>query len=344
MEIKFCKNRINLIHSFGISRSSNDYYDIIYIYIIDGDIIARGEAAPSKRYHESTELILSVLEKGLNVPESSSSKEHLWDFLKPQLKGILSLEAAVNMAVWDWRAQKEKVPLFNLFGFKDEILPKTSYTIAIGELNEIDEKLEESENCSILKVKLGTPDNDKEIISRIRKKTDKLIRVDANEGWDYEMAKSMAFWLADRNVEFIEQPFSAINLKDTKRLKSISPLPLIADENSISSTDLNGLVDCFDGINIKLMKCGSFDEALKMIDLAKKLELKIMLGCMVESSVGITAAAHLSSACDFIDLDGNLLIKDDPYDGVKIEDGHLKLSSLKEGLGLNLKQKKSGLF
>ena len=147
MEIKFCKNRINLIHSFGISRSSNDYYDIIYVYILDGDIIARGEAAPSKRYHESIELILSILKKGLNVPESSSSKEHLWDFLKPQLKGISSLEAAVNMAVWDWRAQKEKVPLFNLFGFKDEILPKTSYTIAIGELNEIDERLEESKKC-----------------------------------------------------------------------------------------------------------------------------------------------------------------------------------------------------
>ncbi|MFL3013152.1 MAG: dipeptide epimerase [Candidatus Neomarinimicrobiota bacterium] len=344
MEIKFCKNRINLIHSFGLSRSSNDYYDIIYVYILDGDIIARGEAAPSKRYKESSELILSVLNRGIKVPESSNSKEHLWGYLKPQLKGISSLEAAVNMAVWDWRAQKEETPLFNLFGFKDEILPKTSYTIAIGELNEIDEKLEESEKCSILKVKLGTPDKDKEIIRRIRKKTDKLIRVDANEGWDYEMAKSMAFWLADRNVEFIEQPFSVVNLKDTKRLKSVSPLPLIADENSISSNDLNGLVDFFDGINIKLMKCGSFDEALKMIGLAKNLKFKIMLGCMVESSVGITAAAHLSSACDFIDLDGNLLIKDDPYDGVKIENGHLKLSPLKEGLGLNLKQKKIGLL
>ena len=123
MEIKFCKNRINLIHSFGISRSSNDYYDIIYIYIIDGDIIARGEAAPSKRYNESAELILAVLNRGLKVPESSGSKENLWDFLKPQLNGISSLEAAVNMAVWDWSAQKEKLPLFNLFGLKDEILP-----------------------------------------------------------------------------------------------------------------------------------------------------------------------------------------------------------------------------
>ena len=173
MEIKFCKNRINLIHSFGISRSSNDYYDIIYVYIIDRDIIARGEAAPSKRYNESSELILSILKRGLKVPQSSNSKQHLWAFLKPQLKGISSLEAAVNMAVWDWSAQKEKVPLFNLFGFKDEILPKTSYTIAIGELNEIDEKLEESEKCSILKVKLGTPNNDKEIISKIRARTDK---------------------------------------------------------------------------------------------------------------------------------------------------------------------------
>ena len=114
MEIKFCKNRINLIHSFGISRSSNDYYDIIYIYIIDGDIIARGEAAPSKRYNESTELILSVLEKELNVPESSSSKEHLWDFLKPQLKGISSLTANCIIIILATQKNKISCPVTNV--------------------------------------------------------------------------------------------------------------------------------------------------------------------------------------------------------------------------------------
>ena len=112
MKLSFSKNRINLIHSFGISRSSNDYYDIIYVYIIDGDFIGRGEAAPSKRYGESSELILSVLESGIQVPENYHSREHLWDFLKPQLRKIASLEAAVNMAVWDLSTQKQNIPLY----------------------------------------------------------------------------------------------------------------------------------------------------------------------------------------------------------------------------------------
>ena len=344
MKLSFSKNRINLIHSFGISRSSNDYYDIIYIYIKDGDLIGRGEAAPSKRYGESSELLLSVLENGIQVPENYQSKEHLWGFLRPQLRKIASLEAAVSTAVWDLSAQKQNIPLYKLFGFENTTLPKTSYTISIGELDELDSKLEESRKCSILKVKLGTPFNDKEIIKKIRRRTDKLIRIDANEGWDYKTAKKMVFWLADQNVEFIEQPFPALNLNDTKMLRSISPLPLVADENSVTSNDLDALEGVFDGINIKLMKCGSLDEALKMIQLAKKLDFKIMLGCMVESSVGITAAAHLSSQCDYVDLDGNLLIKDDPYNGVKVDSGRLKLSSSKTGLGIELKKKKPGLL
>ena len=344
MKFSFSKNRINLIHSFGISRSSNDYYDIIYVYIIDGDFIGRGEAAPSKRYGESSELILSVLESGIQVPENYQSREHLWGFLKPPLRKIASLEAAVSMAVWDLSTQKQNIPLYKSFGFENENLPKTSYTISIGKLDELDSKLEESKKCSILKVKLGTPHDDKEIIRQIRLRTDSLIRIDANEGWDYKTAKKMVFWLADQNVEFIEQPFPALNLEDTKKLRSISPLPLVADENSVTSNDLNTLKEAFDGINIKLMKCGGLDEALKMIQLAKKLDFKIMHGCMVESSVGITAAAHLSSQCDYVDLDGNLLIKDDPYNGVKIDSGHLKLSSIKPGLGIELKTKKLGLL
>ena len=344
MKLSFSKNRINLIHPFGISRSSNDYYDIIYIYILDGDFIGRGEAAPSIRYGESSELLLSVLENEIQVPENYKSREHLWGFLKPQLRNITSLEAAVNMAVWDLSTQKKNIPLYKSFGFENTTLPKTSFTISIGKLDKLDSKLEESKKCSILKVKLGTPHDDKEIIRQIRLRTDSLIRIDANEGWDYKTAKKMVFWLADQNVEFIEQPFPALNLEDTKKLRSISPLPLVADENSVTSNDLNTLKEAFDGINIKLMKCGGLDEALKMIQLAKKLDFKIMLGCMVESSVGITAAAHLSSQCDYVDLDGNLLIKDDPYNGVKIDSGRLKLSSIKPGIGIELKKKKLGLL
>ena len=170
------------------------------IYIIDGDFIGRGEAAPSERYGESSELLLSLLENGIQVPENYQSREHLWSCLKPQLRKIASLEAAVNMAIWDLSAQKQNIPLYKSFGFENITLPKTSYTISIGKLDELDSKLEESKKCSILKVKLGTPHNDKEIIRQIRFRTDNLIRIDANEGWDYETAKKMVFWLADQNI------------------------------------------------------------------------------------------------------------------------------------------------
>ena len=147
----------------------------------------------------------------------------------------------------------------------------------------------------------------------------------------------MCKWLADQNVEFIEQPFKAQNLGDTAKLRDVSPLSIIADENSIKSSNIPDIAHAFDGINIKLMKCGSLFEAKKMIDLARKYDMKIMLGCMVESSIGITAMSNLSPQVDFADLDGNLLIDNDPYTGVKVVDGKLKLPS-GNGLGLTLNQ------
>ena len=344
MEIKYTTYRINLKHSFGISRSSYDYYDIVYFYIVDGGIIGRGEAAPSKRYNETTEKILSVLDEGILLPEYCENADQLWNDIKPQLSGISALEAAANMAIWDWRGQKENKAVHDILGFNIDELPSTSYTISIGDMSELDEKIELSNPYSILKVKLGTPNNDKEIISQIRQYTSKLIRVDANEGWTIENAKEMSYWLADRNVEFIEQPFKAKMLNETRMLKEFSPLPLFADENSIVSADIPEIVDCFDGINIKLMKCGGIDEALNMIKVAKKLNMKIMLGCMVESSVGITAAAHIASMVDVVDLDGNLLISNDPYVGVSIKDGNLILSANEIGMGLSLTNKKEGLL
>ena len=344
MEIKYTTYRINLKHSFGISRSSHDFYDIVYFYIVDGEIIGRGEAAPSKRYNETTEKIISVLDKGILVPENFEDANQLWEYMRPQLEGISALEAAVNMAIWDWRGQKENKAVHDILGFNVSKLPRTSYTISIGDMSELDEKIELSNPYSIIKVKLGTPNNDKEIISQIRQRTDKLIRVDANEGWTLDNAKEISYWLADRNVEFIEQPFKAKMLNKTRSLKEFSPLPLFADENSLVSSDIPKIVDCFDGINIKLMKCGGLDEALKMIEIAKHFDMQIMLGCMVESSVGITAAAQLASEAVAVDLDGNLLIDNDPYKGVEVIEGRLHLSPNNYGMGLSLSKQEEGLL
>ena len=204
-------------------------------------------------------------------------------------------------------------------------------------------KIEDAKPYHILKVKLGLSlEHDKLIIQAIRKETDKVIRIDANEGWDLASGIEMSYWLADHNVEFIEQPFKSSNLTDTAELRSKSPLPIIADENSLNSKDIPQIDGVFDGINIKLMKCGSLFEAIKMVEMAREREMKIMLGCMIESSVAITAAAHLSPLVDYADLDGNLLISNDPYVGVKVEDGKLILPN-SNGMGVSLDKSSSNL-
>ena len=340
MELDYKVYRIHLNHTFGISRSKNDWYDIIILFLIDGGFVGRGEAAPSIRYNETSDRILSVLKNKITLPDDCSDREIIWNHILPKLEGIKALEAAFSMALWDWWGQKTQKPISDLLSIDSSNLPLTSYTIAIGDLDEIGQKVDEAEPYSILKVKLGTPDKDKEIIKEIRKITDKLIRVDANEGWYPSEALKMCNWLVEQNVEFVEQPFPADQLEQTKILKDKSPLDIYADENSIFSNDIYNIKEAFDGINIKLMKCGSLEEGKKMIDIAKQFNLKVMLGCMVETSIGITAASHLAGEVDVADLDGNLLINNDPYTGVKVVNGQLVLpSSYGTGLILNSKNK-----
>ena len=337
MNLDYTTYRIICSHPFGISRSTHTYYDIVYIYISDGEYIGRGEAAPSVRYDESTNQIITHLKSIDNIDNNLNLEEGAF-WCKKNSNGISSLEAALSTAWLDLWTKKNNRRISTYFNSGKNML-YTSFTIAIGDLDLIPKKIEEAKLYNILKIKLGINEqHDKNIIKLIRKATDKIIRVDANEGWDLDTGKKMCKWLADHNVEFVEQPFKAQNLGDTAKLRDVSPLPLIADENSIKSSNIPDIAHAFDGINIKLMKCGSLFEAKKMIDLARKYDMKIMLGCMVESSIGITAMSNLSPQVDFADLDGNLLIDNDPYIGVKVVDGKLKLPS-GDGLGLTLNQK-----
>ena len=337
MNLDYTTYRIICSHPFGISRSTHTYYDIVYIYISDGEYIGRGEAAPSVRYDESTNQIITHLKSIDNIDNNLNLEEGAF-WCKKNSNGISSLEAALSTAWLDLWTKKNNRRISGYFNSGKNML-YTSFTIAIGDLDLIPKKIEEAKSYNILKIKLGINEQyDKNIIKLIRKETDKIIRVDANEGWDLDTGKKMCKWLADHNVEFVEQPFKAQNLGDTAKLRDVSPLPLIADENSIKSSNIPDIAHAFDGINIKLMKCGSLFEAKKMIDLARKYDMKIMLGCMVESSIGITAMSNLSPQVDFADLDGNLLIDNDPYIGVKVVDGKLKLPS-GDGLGLTLNQK-----
>ena len=344
MKLSYTKYRIQCTHPFGISRSSHDHYDIVYIYLEHDGIIGRGEAAPSGRYDEFTDDITEILDKGINLPQEIDDPEVFSKHIFNQCNGIKSLEVAFSMAILDLWCQQNSYPLYEYLNADPMQAPHTSYTISIGDIDLISEKVNEGAPYSILKVKLGMGvDKDKEIMRAIRLETDKIIRVDANEGWDLETGIEMCQWLSEKGVEFVDQPFKSTNLKDTAELRKKSPLPLIADENSLQSGDIPGIEGIFDGINIKLMKCGSLFEALRMIKMARDRDMKIMLGCMIESSIGITAAAHLSPLVDYADLDGNLLINNDPYEGVAVEDGKLILPE-GNGLGISLNSTDNNLL
>lgn len=339
MELSWTSYRLLCTHPFGISRNTHSWYDVIYVYLKDGNIIGRGEAAPSSRYNENHALLKTQLETLKNPAITTGSEKAAFEELREMAGGYKALTAAFSTAVLDWWTKKQGISVSDYFGTIGMKAPQTSFTIAIGDLDLIPRKIEEARPYPILKVKLGTAD-DKEIINRIRQETDKTIRVDANEGWTLDQAREMIPWLADRNVELVEQPLKADNIAGTAALKRESPLPLIADENSIMASDIPGIADAFHGINIKLMKCGSLQEAFKMIQLARHHDLQIMFGCMVESSVGITSASHLSPLVDYADLDGHILIDNDPYQGTIVRDGHLILP---EGPGLGVHLKTGGI-
>jgi len=335
MRLSYTTYRLNCTHPFGISRSTYDYYDRVFIYLEQDGFIGRGEAAPSERYNESIPQILEILKNDIILPNADFKIDKVLEIFDRYTKDIKSFRSACVNALFDWWTQKNNVPLHEYYNYCHTISQPTSFTIGIGNINELDKKVKEAKTYKILKVKLGT-EQDKEIISTIREFTDKPIRVDANEGWDLETAKMMTEWLSNQNIELIEQPLPVKNLHEMSELKNHSPIPLFADENCHTSAEIEYLVSRFDGINIKLAKCGGLDEAKRMIEIAKKHNLKIMFGCMIESSIGISAIAQLASQADYLDLDGNLLIENDPYNGLQIVNGNPVLPKGK-GIGVSLK-------
>lgn len=337
MKLSYTAYQLNCIHPFGLSRGTATSFDRVFIYLSHEGITGRGEAAPSFRYNENTRQIIGILSGVDSFPDISESLEGIEQIIKNVSKGVKSLEAGLSQACLDWYGKYHKRSVANILGGNVN-LPQTSYTIAIGDLKTIPEKIKESSDYPILKVKLGTA-HDKEIIEIIRGLTDKPVRVDANEGWDLDTAIEMSNWLQDRGVEFIEQPLPAKDLEAFSVLKGESPLKIFADENVIDSESISRIAHAFHGINIKLSKCGSLFEARRMIETGRTCGLDIMLGCMIESSLGITAAAHLASMVDYADLDGNVLISNDPYTGVQVRKGRLILDPGKPGLGVRKNEK-----
>ena len=338
MELQFAQYRLNCTRPFHISRGLFEHYDIFFVYLSSNGITGRGEAAPNSRYKEHPADVFNALESipaTIDIPESM---DYAIELIVNLAGPLMSLRSALTSAYLDWYSQNSQTTIMDLLGLSGRTkIPKTSITIVIDDLDKIADQLTNYRNFPILKVKLGT-DHDQDIIRSIRNITDRIIRVDVNEAWSLSEALSMCDWLAHQNVELIEQPLASDNLSEVKILKENSPIPIFADESCKTNSDIEELSEAYNGINIKLMKCGGLPEAIRMINSARKFKLKIMIGCMVESSLGITTAAHLGSLADFVDLDGYLLINNDPYRGIIIHAGQPTLPS-GCGLGVFLRSK-----
>jgi L-alanine-DL-glutamate epimerase-like enolase superfamily enzyme len=325
---------LDLRHAFTISRGSRTQQNNVLVELEDGDDVGYGEAAPSDRYGENQKSVLDFLGKvDLSKYKDLFYVDDILSYIDDVAFENESVKAAIDIALHDLIGKKLKIPLWKLWGLNPEKSPITSFTIGIDSLEVIAKKIKEAEEYPVLKVKVGIPE-DEEIIRTIRKFTDKPLRVDANEGWkSRELARDKILWLETQGVEFVEQPMPARDIEGIAWLKNQVHIPIIADEGIRTLHDLPELHGVYDGINIKLMKCGGVRHALKMIHTARAMNMKIMLGCMIESSVAIAAAAHLSPLVDYADLDGNLLITNDPFKGLKQKFGKIILSS-EPGLGI----------
>ncbi len=327
--------RIKLRHTWTTTMSSSEYRDVLYVRYMRDGITGHGEGDPIVRYKESAQSVRQAVESVRGLLTSSDP----WQFDKLMVQvfrrvpGQFAGKSAIDIALMDWVGQKLGVPLYRYFGLDPKDAPVTTFSIGIDTPEITRQKVREAASYPILKIKVGL-DTDEATIAAVRSVTNKPLRVDANEGWtNKEEAVRKINWLATQGVEFVEQPMPAAMLEETRWVRERVKLPIIADEACRHPADIPKLVGAYDGVNVKLDKAGGMLQALTMIQMARALGLKTMLGCMISSSVSVTAAAHLSPLVDYADLDGNLLISNDPFRGVQVKQGKLILPD-RPGLGL----------
>ncbi len=327
--------RLKLQHTWTTTMSSSEYRDTLHVAYSRDDITGHGEGAPIVRYHEDAVSAQKAVESVRDLLLSSNPMQFakIMNQVFARVQGEWAGKAAMDIALMDWVGQKLGVPLYTYFGLDAKDTPLTTFSIGIDTPEITKQKTREAAEYPILKVKVGLA-TDEPTIEAVRSVTKKPIRVDANEGWkDKEEAVRKINWLEKQGVEFIEQPLPAAMVAETRWIRSRVHIPVIADEACQHPSDIPKLREAYDGVNIKLDKSGGILEAYRMIAIAKSLGMKTMLGCMISSSVSVTAAAHLSPLVDYADLDGNLLIANDPFHGVRVEKGKLILPN-RPGLGL----------
>ena len=321
---------------FVIARWGYAGHRNVIVTVTDSDgAQGMGEAAPNKYYGESPESVAAALERYAGVLERADlwSLEATERALEVALRLNCSARAAVSAALHDLVGKKLGIPVHRLWGLDVSTNPQSSYTIAIADNDGLRERVADARDYPILKIKLGT-DRDEEIVRVVREAApDKRLRVDANAAWTPAHAVRMSEFLSDMGVEMLEQPVAAQDLEGLRFVRERSRIPVFADESCLVATDIPRLADAVDGINIKLAKCGSLREALRMIHTARAFGMKVMAGCMIETSLGITAVAQLAPLLDTADFDGAALLAEDPFRGASISGGNITLPA-GPGLGV----------
>jgi L-Ala-D/L-Glu epimerase / N-acetyl-D-glutamate racemase len=336
MELTAQSLDLNLKVPFRISRSVQHVAHNVLVRIEDDGLTGVGEAAPSGYYGEKCESVLMALSYfAEQLGDDATLIEDISADLSRVMRGNAAARAAVDMALYDLFGQRLGVPVYQLLGLNPNRTPVTSFTIGLDSPAEMARKAHQAAPFPVLKIKLGTPD-DLEIVRAIRDATDARLRVDANEAWTPKQAIKTINALEAYDIEFVEQPVAASDLEGMRLVRENTNLPIFADESCVTLEDVPRMAGMVDGINIKLMKCGGISQALKMIATARAHHLQVMLGCMIESSVAITAAAQISPLVDYADLDGALLVANDPFDGVGVKQGKLILPD-RPGLGVRIR-------
>jgi L-alanine-DL-glutamate epimerase-like enolase superfamily enzyme len=342
VKLTFRSLDLQLAHTWTIARTrGTNVFKTVVIELTGADgTVGLGEAAPTSRYKETVESVEAFLKKvdprGLSYTDVEGSMEYLETISRHDM----SAKCAINIALLDGAARRAKQPIYDFLGlgFRDNH-HVTSFTIGIDKPDVFRKKVLEANQYPVLKMKVGVPDDQANLQALREVAPAKAVRVDANEGWKTkEQALEMIEWFAkDGHIQYVEQPMPAVTpAKDWVWLKQRSPLPIFADESYHLAKDVAQAAECFHGVNVKLVKTGGISAGYDALRAARKAGLKTMLGCMLETSILISAGAHLAELCDYLDVDGNILITNDPYLGVTAEKGVLSFAFAPEKLGLRV--------
>jgi len=326
---------LKLQHTFRISRQSFDSKTVLILELKDGDFSGFGEASENPYYNQTVDNMIHDLSSVRNEIELDLNEgpEDYWERVYPLLKDNMFALCALDIAYNDLYARKKGMKLFELWNYRITENPLSNFTIGIDSVDNMIAKMQETP-WPIYKIKLGTKD-DLKIIKALRRHSDSIFRIDANGAWTVDETLKNAIALKNLGVEFLEQPVSAEDTKGIQYVYENSVLPIIADESCQVESDIEACFQHFHGVNIKLVKCGGLTPARRMIKRAKDLQMQTMVGCMTESSIGISAIAHLLPSLDYVDMDGAMLLSKDIASGVTIEKGQV-LFAAKNGTGVTL--------